>query len=209
MMCIESPMSAPALHAPYPKFGWRAMGASRRIDAAMTTRPDPGRRVARLASVPIVVGPIVLAACWATLAIVANAQHAACWGGFNLTNIAGPLSLDYRLYANDSPVLPLLAYALLAVAPFLLLYGGGLFALRRRADPIFCAIALFGTAFVALFYCVGYATTYSDLANGGFLCDLGFALIPYGGLIAAGLAGIVGSIVGWLIQRSANSVAAS
>jgi hypothetical protein len=170
----------------------------------MTTRPDPGRRLARYARLPILVGPIVLAACWTVLAIVANAQHAACWGGFNLTNIAGPLSLDYRFYANVSPLWPLLAYAVLAISPYLLLYAAGLIASRLRAMTVFFAISLVGTVLVSLCYCVGYATAYPDLASGGFLCGLGFELIPYGGLIAAVLVILLGSFIGWLIQRPAD-----
>jgi hypothetical protein len=173
----------------------------------MTTRPDPGRRIARLARLPILVGPIVLAMCWSVLAVVANAQHAACWGGFNLTNIAGPLSLDYRLYGNVGPALPLLMYAAMALSPYLLLYAAGLIALRSRATTIVFAISVFGTALVALCYCLGYATAYADLASGGFLCDLGFELIPFGGLIAAVLVIVLGSFIGWLIQRRTDEVA--
>jgi hypothetical protein len=167
----------------------------------MTMRPDPGRRAARLARLPILVGPIVLTVCWAVLAMVATAQHASCWGGFNLTSIAGPLSLDYRFYGDVSPVLPLLTYAVLAVSPYLLLYAAGLIALRRRATTILVAIAVFGTALVSLSYGIGYAATYPEIAGGGFLCDLGFELIPYGGLIAALLVILLGSLIGWLIQR--------
>lgn len=174
----------------------------------MTTRPDLGRRIARFARLPILVGPIVLAACWTILAMVANAQHVACWGGFNLANIAGPLSLDYRLYANVSPVWPLLTYALLAALPYALLYAAGLIALRRRATTILVAIAGIGTAMVSLFYVVGYATSYPDLASGGFLCDLGFELIPYGGFIAAVVVIVLGSFIGWLIQRRMDGGAA-
>jgi hypothetical protein len=172
----------------------------------MTTRPDPGRRLARYARLPILVGPIVLAACWTILGIVANAQHAACWGGFDLANIAEPLSLDYRMYANVSPVWPLLTYALLAVSPYVLLYAAALIALRLRAMTVVFAISVIGTTLVSLSYCVGYATTYPDLAGGGFLCDLGFELIPYGGLIAAVLVILLGSFVGWLTDRRKGKV---
>ena len=173
----------------------------------MTTRLDLGRRIARLARLPILVGPIVLAVCWAIFALVASAQHASCWGGFNLANIAGPLSLDYRFYGNVSPVWPLLTYAALAVLPYLLLYAAGLVALRRGATTVLFAISVFGSALVSLSYCIGYATAYPDVAGGGFLCDLGFELIPYGGLIAAVLVILLGSLIGWLIQRRAGDTA--
>jgi hypothetical protein len=173
----------------------------------MTTRPDPRGRVARLVSLPLFVGPIVLAACWTILGIVANAQHVACWGGFNLTNIAGPLALDYRFYGNVGTALPLLAYIAQSIAAFGLLYAAGLIALRCRATSICFAISVFGSVLVSLCFCIGYATTFPDLANGGFLCDLGFELIPYGGLIAAVLAIVLGSLVGWQIQRRIDEAA--
>jgi hypothetical protein len=167
----------------------------------MTTRPDPGRRVARLAILPMIVGPIVLAASWTILGIAANAQHVACWGGFNLTNIAGPLALDYRFYGNAGTALPLLTYIAQAIAAYAILYVAGRIALRFHATTICFAISVFGTVLVSLCFCVGYATSFSDLVNGGFLCGLGFELIPYGGLIAAVLAVVLGSLIGWLIQR--------
>jgi hypothetical protein len=167
----------------------------------MTTRPDPDRRLARYARLPILVGPIVLGVCWTVLGIVANAQRTACWDGFNLTNIAGSLALDYRFYGNVGPILPLVTYAAQAASAYLLLYAVGLIALRWHATTILFAISVFGTALVSLSYCVGYATTYSDLASGGILCDLGFELVPFGGIIAAVLVILLGSFIGWLIQR--------
>ncbi len=167
----------------------------------MTTRPDLGRRLARYARLPIVVGPIVLVACWTILGLVANVQHAACWDGFNLTNIAGSLALDYRFYGNIGPILPLAMYAVQAVSAYLLLYAAGLIALRMRAMTVVFAIAIVGTVIVSLAYCVGYATAYADLASGGILCDLVFELMPFGGLIAAVLVIVLGSLIGWLIQR--------
>jgi hypothetical protein len=60
---------------------------------------------------------------------------------------------------------------------------------------------------VSVFYCIGYFAAYSDLADGGFLCDLGFELVPYAALGLTVLSIALGSLIGWLVDRRTNIVA--
>lgn len=167
----------------------------------MMGRTGVKKRATRGASLPIVAGPIVLAVCWIVLGVFANAQHAACWGGFDASNIAGPLALNYRMDPNIGPALPLVGYAAQCVSAYALLFVSGYVAMRRGARTILLAISAYGTAIVSLFFCAAYVATYPDLRDGGMFCDLGFELIPYGGLILAAIVIAVGSLIGWLVDR--------
>jgi hypothetical protein len=170
-------------------------------------RTGVNERSTRRASFPIVVGPVVLAVCWIVLGLFAKAQHAACWGGLDVSNIAGPLALNYRMDPNVGPELPLLGYAAQCVSAYALLFVSGYVAMRRGARTILVAISAFGTTIVTLYFCAAYIATYPDLIHGGMFCDLGFALIPYGGLILAAIVIVIGSVVGWLLdRRSATAV---
>jgi hypothetical protein len=202
-MRIESAVFAPAAYAPYPDAGWRARCTLRRIEAAMMSRTDATRRTTRRSSLPIVIGPVVLGVCWIALGVVAGAQHAACWGGFDLASIAGPLALNYRLDPDLGPALPLFGYAAQCISAYLLLFLCGLVAMGRRSKTIFVAISAFGTVIVSLYFCGAYLAAFPALLDGGMFCDLGFELIPYGGLILAAVVAVVGTVVGWLIDRRA------
>lgn len=173
----------------------------------MISRPAANRRRAKLAGLPLIAGLLVLAACWTTLGLIAQAQHAACWDGFKLARIAGPLALDYKIDNDAGPVLPLLAYAAQSVSSYVLLFIAGLIAIRRNAWAILVAISPVGTVVVSLFFCAAYISTYPDLARGGFLCDLGFELIPFGGLTVAAFVIAAGSLIGWLAGRRRTNVA--
>ena len=162
----------------------------------MQTSPD-----SRFVRLPIIAGPIVLATCWIVFALVANAQHASCWGGFDLKNIAGPLALDYKIGYSLSPALPLLVYAAQSVASYLMLFVGGLIAFRLRSKPILVAISVFGTLVLSAFFCIAYAASYPDIFNGGMLCDLGFELVPYAGIVLTLALIAAGSLIGRLIGR--------
>ena len=167
------------------------------------SRTGATRRTTRRAYLPIVIGPIVLAVCWICLGILAGAQHAACWGGFDLTQIAGPLALNYRLDPDVGPALPLLEYAAQSISAFVLLFLCAIVAVRRRSRRTLVAISSFGTAIVSLYFCAAYIAAYPELLDGGMFCDLGFELIPYGGLILAAIVSVVGTVVGWLLDRRA------
>jgi len=167
----------------------------------MMSRTGVTRRTTRRAYLPIVIGPIVLAVCWIVIGVLAGAQHAACWGGFELTKVAGPLALNYRLDPNVGPALPLFGYAAQSISAYLLLFLCGLIAVRRRSRTTLVAISSIGTAIVSLYFCAAYIAAYRDLLDGGMFCDLGFELIPYGGLILAAVVIVVGTAVGWLIDR--------
>ena len=156
---------------------------------------------ARLARLPIFAGPIVLAACWIVFALVASARHASCWGGFNLKNIAGALDIDFKIGYDVPAAVPLFVYAAQTFASYLMLFVGGLIAFRRRSKPILIAISIFGTLAISTFFCVAYAATYSDIFNGGMLCDLGFELIPYAGFVLTLVVIAAGSLIGWMIGR--------
>ncbi|HEY5094723.1 MAG TPA: hypothetical protein VII69_06400 [Candidatus Eremiobacteraceae bacterium] len=173
----------------------------------MVSRPPGDRESARLTSLPIVIGPIVLALCWTTLGLVAQAQHASCWDGFKLARVAGPLALDYKFNDNVGPALPLLTYAMQAVSAYVLLFVFGVVAAQRSARAILVAISLIGTIVVSLFFCAAYVATYADLARGGFLCDLGFELIPFGGFALAVIVVAAGWLIGWLAGRRPTKAA--
>jgi hypothetical protein len=173
----------------------------------MISRPPAKGRRARLAGLPLIAGPVVLALCWTTLGLVAQAQHATCWDGFKLARIAGPLALDYKIDNEAGPVLPLVAYAAQTVSSYVLLCIAGLIAARRKAWAILIAISPVGTVVVSLFFSAAYVATYSDLARGGFLCDLGFELIPFGGLTVAAFVIAAGSLIGWLAGRRRTNAA--
>ncbi len=171
----------------------------------MISRTGVTRRTTRRAYLPIIIGPIVLAVCWIGLGIFAGAQHAACWGGFDLTHIAGPLAMNYRLDPDVGPALPLLGYAAQSISAYVLLFLCGLVAMRRRSRTMLVAISAFGTAIVSLYFCAAYVAAYPELLDGGMFCDLGFELVPYGGLILAAVVIVVGTAVGWLIDRRATA----
>lgn len=173
----------------------------------MVLRPPTDGQSARFVRLPIVIGPVVLALCWTILGLVAHARHASCWDGFNLARIAGPLASDYKFSSNAGPVLPLLTYAAQAFSAYVLLFVFGVVAARRGAQAIVLAMSLIGTIVVSLFFCTAYIATYSDLARGGFLCDLGFELIPFGGFALAVFVVAAGWLIGWIAGRRPEKAA--
>ena len=140
----------------------------------MMSRTGATRRTTRRAYLPIVIGPIVLAVCWICLGILAGAQHAACWGGFDLTQIAGPLALNYRMDPDVGPALPLLGYAAQSISAFVLLFLCAIVAVRRRSRRILVAISAFGTLGVLLYCGREYVVAGQGVGEGSsWCCDVG------------------------------------
>lgn len=69
--------------------------------------------------------------------------------------------------------------------------------IRRAYLPIVIGPIVLAVCWIALGVLAG-----AQHASGMF-CDLGFELIPYGGLVLAAFVIVVGTVVGWLIDRRA------
>jgi hypothetical protein len=62
------------------------------------------------------------------------------------------------------------------------------------------ALAIVGTAFVALYDALGFWAAYDDLSHGGMLCSMAFDLLPIAGLIAGACAATAGLLFALLID---------
>ena len=154
------------------------------------------RRRTMLCWLPLASGAVVLLLCWLALELALSATGAACLGGFGLETVGDSLARDIPV----GPVLALLVYVGVSLAPFLLLSGCTRLAARSRTTRFLAVQAVTGTTLVSLYDVLGYVAAYSDLHDGGFLCDLAFELVPIGGLVAGACAIVVGSLAAIVVE---------
>ena len=157
----------------------------------------------RLCWLPTVTGAIVLAMCWIAIALLIVVGGSACFlGELGLAPVARSLAFQFGIWDESGlgTVLACFIYAGVSLAPFLLLSGCVRLAARGRTTLFLSVLALTGTVFVALYDILGFWAAAVDIAHGGFLCDLAFHLVPFGGLIAGACAVTVGSLAALIVE---------
>ena len=158
----------------------------------------------RLCWLPTVTGAIVLSMCWIAIAVLIVVGGSACFlGELGLLPVAKSLAFQFGIWDESGlgTVLACLIYAGVSMAPFLLLSGGVRLAARSQSTRFLAVLALTGTGFVALYDILGFAAAALDIAHGGFLCDMAFHLVPFGGLVAGACAATVGSLAALVTER--------
>jgi len=162
-----------------------------------------GRRRRGLCWLPTIAGAIVLSICWITVAVLIVATGSACFlGELGLAPVAKSLAFQFGIWDESGlgTVLACLIYVGVSLAPFLLLSGCVRLAARGRTTLFLAVLAFTGTGFVALYDVLGFWAAGVDIAHGGFLCDMAFHLLPFGGLIAGACAVTVGSLAALAVE---------
>lgn len=107
---------------------------------------------------------------------------------FNIFDVPGGIALSIAVYIGVS------------FTPFLLLWGCLLLAQRSRSDRFLITLSCLGVALMAIYFVIGFAIAYADLARGSWLCGLGFDLVPIGGVILGGGIIILSTLVAWVVD---------
>ena len=157
----------------------------------------------RLCWLPTVAGAILLLICWVAIAALIVVGASACFlGELGLAPVARSLAFQFGIWDDSGlgTVLACLIYAGVSVAPFLLLSGCVRLAARSRTTLFLAVLALSGTGFVSLYDILGFWAAAVDIAHGGFLCDMAFHLVPFGGLLAGACAVTVGSLAALMVE---------
>jgi len=145
----------------------------------------------------------VLLGCW-TLLMLSLRGTSGCFGGYSEDPVMGAgmtLARDFDL--DDFPggfVLSIAVYIAVSLIPFLLLWASLLLARRSRSDRFLITLSGMGTALLAIYFVAGFVIAQGDLARGGMLCDLGFLLVPIGGVVLGGGIVILSAVVAWIAE---------